>query len=160
MDKTSLSNYLIAISHSSRRGNICCFSSSLPDIQGSKESLQVKEIFTYIFSTLVQCTQCSQCGLADIGESNQQLGDGLMEYLRSIHRGNHAICHFTSPSHSPSDVSVLASWVVTRPKADTDIGRPGVNHPSSMQLTKKRKGNIKSLPLVKDRKLPRLISSQ
>eukprot|EP00061_Rhincodon_typus_P013422 g39790.t1 len=48
--------------------NICPFTYSLLTIQGPKQSFQVKQYFTCIFSNLAYCIRCIQCGLLYFGE--------------------------------------------------------------------------------------------
>eukprot|EP00061_Rhincodon_typus_P000233 g10987.t1 len=54
-----------------------------------------------------------RCGLLYIGETKRRLGDRFAEHLRSVHDKQlhlQVANHFTSPSHSSDDMSILGLW--------------------------------------------------
>eukprot|EP00061_Rhincodon_typus_P019019 g48449.t1 len=59
---------------------------------------------------MVYCTRCSRCGLLYIGGIKQRLGDIFLEHLHSVRNKRQHLPvanHFSSPSHSVGDMSIL-----------------------------------------------------
>eukprot|EP00061_Rhincodon_typus_P007548 g29354.t1 len=93
-----------------RKCYTCLYTLPLTSIQGTKQTVHIRQRFICTSINVVYCICCSRFGLLYIGETKWRLGDRFVEHLHSVHDKRQQLPvgnQFNSLSDSLSDMSIL-----------------------------------------------------